>query len=125
MMIDVDDFKRVNDTYGHLEGDRVLREIAEVLTENVRSFDICTRYGGEEFAILMPGAEQRVAIQIAERVRRAVEQSTGDVHGGVRITVSAGVALLGPGDTPQELLRRTDRALLRAKAEGKNAVRFE
>jgi diguanylate cyclase (GGDEF)-like protein len=125
MMIDVDDFKRVNDTYGHLEGDRVLREIAEVLTENVRSFDICTRYGGEEFAILMPGAEQRVAIQIAERVRRAVEQSTGDVHGGVRITVSAGVALLGSGDTPQELLRRTDRALLRAKAEGKNAVRFE
>ena len=125
MLIDVDDFKRVNDTYGHLEGDRVLREIADVLSENVRSFDICTRYGGEEFAILMPGAEQRVAIQIAERVRRAVEQSTGDAHNGVRITISAGVALLGAGDTPQELLRRTDRALLRAKAEGKNAVCFE
>lgn len=125
MLIDVDDFKRVNDTYGHLEGDRVLRDIAGVLSENVRSFDVCTRYGGEEFAILMPGAEQRVAVQIAERVRHAVEQSCSDGQAGMRITVSAGVSLLGPGDSPQELLRRTDRALLSAKAGGKNAVRFE
>ncbi len=125
MLIDVDDFKRVNDTFGHLEGDRVLRDIAAVLSENVRSFDVCTRYGGEEFAILMPGAEQRVAVQIAERVRRAVEHSCGDGQSGVRITVSAGVSLMGEGDSPQELLRRTDRALLSAKAGGKNAVRFE
>jgi diguanylate cyclase (GGDEF)-like protein len=125
MLIDVDNFKQVNDTFGHLEGDRVLRDIATVLSENVRSFDVCTRYGGEEFAILMPGAEQRVAIQVAERVRRAVEQTCGDAQTGVRITVSAGVALLSPGDTPDGLLRRTDRALLRAKAEGKNAVRSE
>jgi diguanylate cyclase (GGDEF)-like protein len=124
MLVDVDDFKHVNDTYGHLEGDRVLREIAKVLSDNVRSFDVCTRYGGEEFAILMPGAEQRVAIQIAERVRRAIEQSCGDAHVGLRITVSAGVSLLEHGDSAAGLLQRADRALLRAKAEGKNAVCF-
>lgn len=124
MLVDVDNFKRVNDTWGHLEGDRVLRDISLLLSEHVRMFDVCTRYGGEEFAILMPGAEQAVAIQVAERVRKAVEQAYGEGRSGVQITLSAGVALLTADDTEDALLGRADQGLLLAKAEGKNAVRF-
>ncbi len=124
MLVDVDNFKKVNDTLGHLEGDRVLRDIAVLLSEHVRVFDVCTRFGGEEFAILMPGAEQSVAIQVAERVRKAVEQAYGDGRSGISITVSAGVAMLEPGEQGAGLLGRADQALLRAKAEGKNAVRI-
>ncbi len=124
MLVDVDNFKKVNDTLGHLEGDRVLRDIAVLLSEHVRVFDVCTRFGGEEFAILMPGAEQSVAIQVAERVRKAVEQAYGDGRSGISITLSAGVAMLEPGEQGAGLLGRADQALLRAKAEGKNAVRI-
>lgn len=124
MLVDIDNFKAVNDTWGHLEGDRVLRDIAILLSEHVRMFDVCTRYGGEEFAILMPGAEQAVAIQVAERVRKAVEQAYGEGRSGVHITLSAGVALLTASDTGDRLVGRADQALLQAKAEGKNAVRF-
>ncbi len=122
MLIDIDDFKAVNDTWGHLEGDRLLREIASIIAEHVRIFDVCTRFGGEEFAILMPGAGRGVAVQVAERVRRAVEHAYRDFGAGVRVTLSAGVALLDDGDTTDALLRRADRALFRAKAAGKNSV---
>lgn len=124
MLVDVDNFKRVNDTLGHLEGDRVLRDIADLLSEHVRVFDVCTRFGGEEFAILMPGAEPPVAIQVAERVRKAVEQAYADGRSAISITVSAGVAVLHAGEQGTVLLGRADQALLRAKADGKNAVRF-
>jgi diguanylate cyclase (GGDEF)-like protein len=124
MLVDVDDFKNVNDTWGHLEGDRVLRDIAALLAEHVRIFDVCTRYGGEEFVILMPGADREMAVRVAERVRKAVELAYRDGRSGVHITLSAGVALLDPGDTPDTLLGRADQALLSAKGEGKNAVKF-
>jgi diguanylate cyclase (GGDEF)-like protein len=123
MLVDVDNFKAVNDTWGHLEGDRVLRDIAVVLSDHVRMFDVCTRYGGEEFAILMPGAEEPVAIQVAERVRSAVEQAYGQGQSGVHITISAGVALLVHDDTIESVLGRADEALLVAKRDGKNKVR--
>ncbi len=74
LMVDIDDFKRINDTYGHLEGDRALRDVANLLRRGVRIFDLCTRYGGEEFAIVMPGATRHVAVQIAERIRRGIEE---------------------------------------------------
>jgi diguanylate cyclase (GGDEF)-like protein len=124
MLVDVDDFKRVNDTFGHLEGDHLLREIGALLTDNVRLFDVCTRYGGEEFAVLMPGAHESVARQVSERVRQAVEQAFRGSSGGPKITLSAGVALYQPGDTAARLIGRADAALLVAKAQGKNAVRF-
>lgn len=123
MLLDIDNFKMVNDTWGHLVGDRVLRDLAGLVSEHVRVFDVCTRYGGEEFAILMPGADQTVAFQVAERVRKAAEQAYGDTGSGVRITLSAGVTLLDPFDTAESVLDRADRALLRAKADGKNVVR--
>lgn len=124
MLVDVDNFKKVNDTLGHLEGDRVLKDIAVLLSEHVRVFDVCTRFGGEEFAILMPGADRTVAIQVAERVRMAVAQAWRDGRSGIAVTVSAGVAVLQPGEDGAGLLERADQSLLRAKAEGKNAVRF-
>jgi diguanylate cyclase (GGDEF)-like protein len=124
MLVDVDDFKRVNDTWGHLEGDHLLREIGALLTDNVRLFDVCTRYGGEEFAVLMPGAYESVARLVAERVRRAVADAFRGASSGPKITLSAGVTLFQSGDTPERLIGRADAALLSAKAEGKNAVRF-
>ena len=124
MLIDVDDFKRVNDTWGHLEGDHLLREIGALLSDNVRLFDVCTRYGGEEFAVLMPGAHEVVARQVSERVRQSVEDAFRAGSGGPKITLSAGVALYQPGDTAERLIGRADQALLTAKAQGKNAVRF-
>jgi diguanylate cyclase (GGDEF)-like protein len=124
MLIDIDDFKRVNDTFGHLEGDHILREIGALLTDNVRLFDVCTRYGGEEFAVVMPGAHETVARQVSERVRAAVEQAFRGITGGPRITLSVGVALFQPGDTAERLTGRADAALLVAKAQGKNVVRF-
>ena len=122
LLADIDDFKRVNDTWGHVVGDRVLHEVAVLLTEHVRIFDVCTRYGGEEFAIVMPGADEIVAMQVAERVRRAAEHAYGDARGAVRVTLSVGVALLGLHDTAISLIDRADQAMLQAKAEGKNAV---
>src|SRR4029453_15145019 len=72
LMVDIDDFKRINDTFGHLEGDRALRDVADLLRRGVRIFDVCARYGGEEFAIVMPGASRQMAVQVAERIRQGV-----------------------------------------------------
>ncbi|MCA1561560.1 MAG: sensor domain-containing diguanylate cyclase [Acidobacteria bacterium] len=123
MLVDLDDFKRINDTWGHSEGDRLLRDVSDRLRESVRIFDVCTRYGGEEFAILMPGADQTVATQVADRVRRAVETAYRDRSHAFGITLSAGVAMWRPEDSAETLLDRADFALLAAKAGGKNAVR--
>lgn len=124
ILLDVDDFKQVNDTFGHVEGDKLLWEIAQIVRDSVRIFDVCARYGGEEFAVLLPGATEAVVRQVAERVRRTVEEAFTDAVAGPRITVSAGVALLAPRDTAEQLVRRADAALLAAKAQGKNVVRF-
>ena len=93
LMVDIDDFKRINDTLGHLEGDRALRDVADLLRRGVRIFDLCARYGGEEFAIVMPGATRHVAVQVAERIRRGMhERSQQSV---APMTVSIGVGLPG------------------------------
>jgi diguanylate cyclase (GGDEF)-like protein len=128
LLIDVDDFKRLNDELGHLAGDYLLRQIAEVLKRSVRVFDVCTRYGGEEFAILMPGSGVNNALVVAERIRSRVEQASreaGPLPPHLRITVSLGLATLGTDPTPPEFIARADRALYRAKADGKNCVRVE
>jgi diguanylate cyclase (GGDEF)-like protein len=120
LMVDIDDFKRINDTFGHIEGDRALRTVAELLRGGVRIFDVCARYGGEEFAILMPGASLDTAAQVAERIRRRVHQRFRDDRVGV--TVSIGVARLSPGHSGEELVGEADRRLGLAKRAGKNAV---
>jgi diguanylate cyclase (GGDEF)-like protein len=120
LMIDIDDFKRINDTWGHLEGDRALRDVADLLRSGVRIFDVCARFGGEEFVIIMPGATAQVAMHVAERVRRQVEQHSS--RDPLPITISVGVGMLEQDATADELVAVADRALIAAKAAGKNLV---
>lgn len=127
LMIDVDDFKGVNDTYGHLVGDTVIRLIADVLRRSVRVFDICTRFGGEEFAVLMPGSGDEDAARIAERIRQRAENCTAAEPGlqALKVTVSIGLAVSRPDSSPSDLIHRADVALYQAKQSGKNRVRAD
>jgi diguanylate cyclase (GGDEF)-like protein len=120
LLIDIDDFKRVNDTRGHLEGDRTLREVADLLRAGVRIFDVCARYGGEEFVIVMPAASVDVAQQIAERIRARIERSFS--QDSPPVTISVGVGMLARGNTADQLVDVADRALIAAKKAGKNMV---
>lgn len=123
LLIDIDDFKRVNDTRGHLEGDRILREVADVLRAGVRIFDVCARYGGEEFVIVMPAATELVARQVAERIRLNIEQSFS--HDRPAVTVSIGGGMLGDRASGNDLVDLADRALIEAKKAGKNLVSMD
>jgi diguanylate cyclase (GGDEF)-like protein/PAS domain S-box-containing protein len=123
-LIDVDYFKRVNDTLGHGAGDAVLCGLADRLAENVRRTDSLGRLGGEEFAMCMPQMPLESALGLAEQLRRVVGGRAFDAPGGpIRVTVSIGVAELEAGEDAQGLLRRADAALYRAKAAGRAAVR--
>lgn len=124
ILIDVDHFKRVNDTYGHLEGDHVLRELSNLFVNNFRKMDYIARYGGEEFAVILPHSSKEAAMQTANRVRKAVEMaSLIQANPVARITVSMGVGTFPEdGHSERELLDRADRALYRAKEEGRNRV---
>lgn len=120
LLIDIDDFKRVNDTRGHLHGDHVLREVADLLRAGVRIFDVCARYGGEEFVIVMPTASVTIAQQVAERIRMRIERSFSNESPPV--TISVGVGMLDSAHTADELVDIADHALIAAKRAGKNRV---
>jgi diguanylate cyclase (GGDEF)-like protein len=120
LLIDIDDFKRVNDTRGHLEGDRVLREVGDLLHAGVRIFDVCARYGGEEFVIVMPAASVAVAQQVAERIRARIERAFS--NDSPAVTASVGIGMLTDASTADELVDIADRALIAAKKAGKNMV---
>ena len=126
-IIDVDLFKPVNDRYGHIEGDEVLRILSSVIREHVRDDDIAARIGGEEFAVLLAESDTRSATIFAERLRRAIEATTFQPGGDPqRITVSIGIAPLTSGRAARgRLMAAADAALYRAKAEGRNLVRVE
>jgi diguanylate cyclase (GGDEF)-like protein len=121
LLLDLDDFKRVNDALGHVEGDRALMRAAAVLREGVREVDVAARYGGEEFAVLLPDTSCLGAFLVAERVRQGIEGRFA--RGRVRLTVSGGIAVF-PDDagTPADLIVRADAALYAAKAAGKNRI---
>jgi len=125
MMIDVDNFKQFNDMFGHIAGDRALSIVSKILRTQFRPRDLLVRYGGDEFAVLLPGANQETALAIGERVRVAVGGSTGDGSDSlikIPVNVSLGVAELTPNGDLDKLIRNADAALYRAKNAGRNLV---
>lgn len=124
-MLDLDRFKQVNDTYGHPTGDVILYETARILRETAREIDMVGRYGGEEFVVLLPGADEAAAGQFAERVRLALaDYEFRDEANQVRMTISGGVASFpAPGiEHPDLLIKRADEALYAAKESGRNRI---
>ena len=126
-IVDVDLFKPVNDRYGHISGDEVLRQIAELLRGHARSDDLAARIGGEEFALLLSECDATAASTFAERLREAVASAVFTPGGEPqRITISIGIAELSPGrDTRAALMAAADAALYRAKSLGRNRVCVE
>jgi len=124
VMFDIDHFKPVNDTYGHLAGDEVIRHTAEVTRNNIRQSDSAGRYGGEEFGIILPETDAESARVICERIREAIENSTvSTTAGDIRYTVSMGIAQLT--ETPEnymQWMQKADEALYKAKESGRNKV---
>ncbi len=126
LMLDIDDFKKYNDTYGHLEGDRVLSRFAEIIRECLRQTDSAYRYGGEEFSVILPATKGEQGIITAERVRIALKNETFTPRPGtdIRVTVSIGLAQHAKNEEMMDFLRRADQNLYKAKASGKNRVCF-
>lgn len=121
VMIDLDHFKHVNDTYGHLNGDAVLAELAQILVTGKRESDVCARYGGEEFALILHETEEAGARTLAERIRAKVAAAT--FPGGLKLTISVGVAATTDAALFTQLIDRADQALYAAKQGGRNQVR--
>jgi len=126
LITDIDHFKRFNDSYGHLTGDQVLRLVALSVKQNVKGADLAARFGGEEFAVILPNTPLRAGLTVAEHIRRAVmskelvKRSTGENLG--RVTISIGVAAYHQGDTMTTLMERADTCLYAAKRGGRNRV---
>jgi diguanylate cyclase (GGDEF)-like protein len=127
LVADLDLLRNINNAYGHLAGDVVLRGVADILREEVREYDVVSRFGGEEFAVLLPAADLEEARQVAERIRGRVAREAFDVETSVQpisVTLSVGVAVVGEhGATVKELLHSADLAVYRAKLEGRDRVR--
>ena len=130
IILDIDNFKSVNDTYGHPVGDEVIKKVANVLKTTIRETDKAGRYGGEEFIVILPNTPSKEALGVAERIRKSIEKEVVPVnHNGnhidLKITVSVGVSSLGiHGNTFYDLLQAADLALYEAKRNGKNQVRI-
>lgn len=125
LFLDIDHFKRINDTHGHFAGDQVLVKIAEILAENARDYDEVSRLGGEEFAILMPATNAQAALKFAQRIRDHIEHTVMEVdQKKLHVTVSIGVASYPDlaVDTLEDLLKKADEALYQAKRSGRNTV---
>lgn len=124
IMFDIDHFKEVNDTYGHLAGDHILRQLAATIKTRIRREDILARYGGEEFAIVLPEIDKENAITFAEKVRQLVERSVFEFEANqIPVTVSVGVGTLTPElEAPEDLIKIADERLYDAKEQGRNRV---
>ena len=134
LMLDIDHFKRVNDTWGHAAGDAVLRELALRIESQVRASDVAARFGGEEFVVLLPNTEATSAKLLAERIRAAISRTPFDLPGGVSVTVtvSIGISEVLPGPENRDLktlgdslIARADVALYAAKSAGRDRVIVE
>jgi len=127
LMMDLDHFKQVNDTHGHLMGSHVLTEVGGIIANSIRGADIAARYGGEEFVAYLPETDGAGAMQVAERIRANLESAAFTLDGRTAtVTISVGIALFpAHGRALRELVARADRALYRAKEEGRNRVCLE
>jgi len=126
-MIDIDDFKKINDTYGHLFGDKVLREVAKTIKKNLRRSDYVFRYGGEEFLTLMPSTELKDAVKVLEKVRKEVEETPICWKGEeTKVTISVGICsdVYNGSKSPEDYINCADQKLYIAKKTGKNKVVF-
>lgn len=124
--LDLDHFKPINDTYGHGVGDEVLRRFASLLQDALRGSDYTARLGGEEFILILNGAELERARQVCDRLRERLEQTSfKDLHPGLKVTVSIGVAAFRPGESIDQTMTRADHCLYHAKMEGRNRVVHE
>jgi diguanylate cyclase len=122
-LIDLDWFKRINDTYGHPTGDEVLRTFAITVFANIRAIDRFGRYGGEEFLLLLPDTPVDVGLRLLNRLRAIVAELDWSAFShGMQVTVSAGIVTLKAGETADALLARADAALYKAKAQGRNRI---
>jgi diguanylate cyclase (GGDEF)-like protein len=123
LMVDLDRFKSVNDSKGHEAGDRVLHAVAQALTGALRAYDVCARWGGEEFLVLLPATDHAGALDVGEKLRKAVAALVvPTTQGPVSVTISLGASTAGPGDTLDGLLRRADEAMYEAKGQGGDRV---
>lgn len=120
LMLDIDYFKKINDKYGHNTGDELLRNLAKILLSNTRSDDIVSRWGGEEFIILMPNIDKENVFKIAERLRITIEETR--LIKDIQITVSIGITEFKKMDSIEQLIGRVDEAQYMAKAKGRNNV---
>jgi diguanylate cyclase len=126
LLLDIDHFKKINDTFGHMAGDEVLRVVGHAFKQHIRSNDVAARLGGEEFAIVLPGLSLLAASTVAEKIRsrvmamQFVKRSTGETIG--RVTISGGIAVWRDGETPWSLIHRADHCLYAAKRHGRNRV---
>ncbi len=125
LMLDLDHFKVVNDTYGHQTGSALLMQIAEILKSSLRQVDKPARFGGDEFSVVLPSTGKKGVREAAERIRLLVERETYVIDGArIKLTVSLGGSIYEPGCSTKEIIRRADAALYRAKAAGRNCVRL-
>jgi diguanylate cyclase (GGDEF)-like protein len=124
ILLDIDYFKKINDTFGHLAGDHVLKDVALTLRAKTRKEDVFARYGGEEFAILLPELDLKGALQLAEKARRLIEKHVFSFDGEIiPVTISAGVAMMvKKNEDAAELIRRADEKLYEAKSAGRNRI---
>lgn len=126
LVVDLDHFKSINDTYGHQGGDEVLRHFVQTATQCLRQQDVMGRLGGEEFAIFLPGVDAKGAQVVAERLRAAVASRPAALQQGSHaLTISLGLTLCVPGDTPDTALHRADQAMYQAKERGRNRVELQ
>ena len=123
LFIDLDNFKPINDEYGHSAGDRALKVMAEVLTQETRSIDLVSRWGGDEFAVALVGASSDEAVKIAQKLSQAIKDANlGYENKPIEISLSIGIASLAPGMNLEQLFKSADQALHKAKRSGKNRI---
>jgi len=122
-MFDIDYFKQINDTYGHPTGDVVLKTLVQKIRRSIRESDILFRWGGEEFLIILPESDVNIASNIAEKIRKTVEDLEITFSGKtISVTISMGVGTMSEVDTSDDLIMRSDKALYAAKEKGRNRV---